>query len=331
MGFRLIVGLLTLSTIAGLRAAESIPLSEIRVRDPFIYADAASKTYFLYRQCGNAPGADTSAAPPGVEVFTSRDLATWFGPTRVFTVPEAFWAGKMVWAPEVHAYHGKFYLFVTFTAAGLLSDPPAPVRQQPYRRGTQILFANSPRGPFQPFANRAHTPADWMSLDGTLWVEDDQPYLIFCHEWVQIHDGTMELMPLAADLSAPAGAPRTLFRATAGPWVKNLKDSGGKFDGFITDGPFLHRTQTGKLIMLWSSFGAERYAIGQAMSESGLVAGPWKQIPDLLVRADGGHGMLFRTFAGRLMLVYHQPNHGGLERAQILPVDDSADTLRLAL
>jgi hypothetical protein len=28
-----------------------------------------------------------------------------------------------------------------------------------------------------------------MALDGTLWVEDGVPYMIFCHEWIQITDG----------------------------------------------------------------------------------------------------------------------------------------------
>ena len=33
--------------------AYPLRLSEIRVRDPFILADSASRNYFLYAQCGN--------------------------------------------------------------------------------------------------------------------------------------------------------------------------------------------------------------------------------------------------------------------------------------
>ena len=50
-----------------------------------------------------------------------------------------------------------------------------------------------------------------MALDGTLWVEDGIPYMIYCHEWVQIADGSMELVRLTDDLSAPVGNSLTLF------------------------------------------------------------------------------------------------------------------------
>ena len=58
-------------------------------------------------------------------------------------------------------------------------------------RGTQILKANSPFGPFELHSDGPVTPRDWECLDGTLWVEDGTPYMIFCHEWAQIVDGEM--------------------------------------------------------------------------------------------------------------------------------------------
>ena len=47
------------------------------------------------------------------------------------------------------------------------------------KRATQILASESPEGPFKPFANKPHTSENWMSLDGTFWVEDGVPYMIF--------------------------------------------------------------------------------------------------------------------------------------------------------
>jgi len=41
--------------------------------------------------------------------------------------------------------------------------------------------------------------------------------MVFCHEWVQTTDGTMELVRLRDDLSDVAGKPITLFRATDTP------------------------------------------------------------------------------------------------------------------
>ena len=49
-------------------------------------------------------------------------------------------------------------------------------------RGTQILRADKPDGPFLPLSTLQQTPLDEMALDGTLWVEDGVPYMVYCHE-----------------------------------------------------------------------------------------------------------------------------------------------------
>jgi len=319
--------LLYLGATAIVRGAErSWTLKQIRVRDPFILTDPGSKTYYLYAQIGNRSNAEKGRR--GVEVYTSRDLQMWSGPSTVFEVPADFWAKEAVWAPEVHRYRGRYYLFVTFTGTKLLGPKPAE-RPALTQRGTQILAADSPQGPFRPLRNGPHTPEDWMALDGTLWVENNTPWMIFCHEWVQIEDGTMELMKLRPDLSAPADRPSTLFRATDAAWVQSLKQSQGGNHGFVTDGPFLHRTRAGKLLMIWSSFGVNGYAIGIAESRSGSVVGPWRQQTEPLFGANGGHGMIFHTLHGRLKLVFHQPNRSLDERAQLYDIQETASSLRL--
>lgn len=303
--------------------AKTWTLDEIRIRDPFIYADPDSKSYYMYAQINNRLDADPSVK--GVEVYTSKDLQTWGGPTSVFEAPNDFWARSLVWAPEMHKYKDKYYLFVTLTS----EDSLPQIKDRPFqkKRGTQILVADSPAGPFKPFHNRAHTPADWMALDGTLWVEDDTPWMIFCHEWIQITDGTMELVQLEPDLSDVIGESKTLFKASDAPWVRGLNDNGDK--DFVTDGCFLYRTKTDKLLMIWSSFGEQNYAIGIAESTSGKVSGPWRHQNELLFAADGGHGMIFTSFDGRSMLVFHQPNGGQKERARLYELEDMGDTLKL--
>src|SRR6185295_7855253 len=100
------------------------------------------------------------------------------------------------------------------------------------------------------------------------------PWMVFCHEWVQIEDGTMDAIPLAKDLSKPIGEPVKLFRASEAAWVRPVKPG-----QFITDGPCLHRLSNGTLLMLWSSAGSNGYTVGIARSQSGTIAGPWKQDP----------------------------------------------------
>lgn len=289
-------------------AETSIPASEIRIRDPFILPHRESGLYYMYAQRKNRD----ESLPNGVEVYWSEDLKHWAGPEPVFEVPDDFWATSMVWAPEVHRYDEKFYLFVTFTPHG-------------NNRGTQVLVSDSPRGPFKPFANKAHTPADWQSLDGTLYVEEGQPYMVFCHEWLQVKDGTMELVKLTGDLSDVEGEPVTLFKASEAPWSKAFGEGG---DSFVTDGPFLFKSDTGNLLMIWSTFG-DAYNVGMAISETGKVAGPWRQLEKPLFGENGGHGMIFRSFEGDLLLALHRPNTSPHERLNLFEIEDKGDRLEV--
>ena len=79
--------------------------------------------------------------------------------------------------------------------------------------------------------------------------------------------------------------------------------------------------------MIWSNNGKSGYAIGIAASQSGTLAGPWVQQDDLLFEQNGGHGMIFRTFDGKLMLALHQPNNPkGQERLQLFALKDTGSS-----
>ena len=301
------------SSSSRLPAAEVRHRADIQIRDPFILPVAETKTYYMVDKM--AVRLEDGSTRQGVGVYTSKDLERWEGPKPVFHYPDGLWADGNVWAPEMHRYRGKYYVLATFNSNGGKT-----------KRATQILVSDSPDGPFKPFANRPHTPEDWLSLDGTLWVEDDVPYMIFCHEWVQINDGTMELVRLKGDLSDVVGRPQTLFTASEAKWARKLFFTEASF---VTDGPFVCRTKTGRLTMIWSSFGEKhKYTVGIAYSTSGKVSGPWKQMDEPLLATDGGHGMIFKTFDGRLVMPIHQPNEGKI-RARLFEIEDAGDTLRI--
>ena len=295
-------------------------LPDVRIRDPYILPDPATRTYYLVTS-------RTWLGPRshGVDVYTGPDLQDWSGPQPVFEVQPGFWGSEAVWAPEMHAYRGRYYLFVTFTGKEELGEQ-RPNWSKLVRRGTQVLVADSPFGPFRPFQNRAHTPADWMALDGTLWIEDDKPYMVYCHEWIQVEDGTMEMVRLSGDLSDIEGESVTLFHASEAPWGTGLRN---RANAYVTDGPFLYRTKADRLLMIWSSFGAGGYTTGIAYSETSKLRGPWRQQVTPLFAADGGHSMVFRCFDGTLMLALHQPNRGPDERAILLPLEDTGETVRI--
>ena len=291
---------------------------DIYIRDPYIVPDIQKGIYYMY--ASSSQKGQNGQTLGGVAAYRSKDLKMWEGPIQVFTVPEDNWITGAVWAPEVHKYNGRYYLFAT-----LNSDIEWKKRQANWPkytfRATQIFHADSPEGPFMPFGRIPHTPMDYMALDGTLWVEDGTPYMVFCHEWVQVIDGTMAVVELKPDLSAPVGQPLVLFCASSAPWAPEGRNS------YITDGCFLYRTKSGKLLMIWSSSSKEGYAIGIAESTTGKITGPWKQHPEPIFDRDGGHGMIFKTFEGKLCLVLHQPNSGGAERAHFFELEDTGNTL----
>ena len=290
-----------------------LKLTDIQIRDPFILPVNEEKVYYLY--AATREGTRAKSGKPGVCAYKSNDLKNWHGPFQVFENPYGFWAGAShgIWAPEVHRYNGKYYLFATFTNPEdtiEIRNDGIPV----VLRGTQIMVADNPMGPFQPIdLKRPATPTNWSALDGTLWVEDGQPYMVFCHEWVQINVGTFEMDGLKPDLSALKGNPQTIFKVNDAPWVKRMdllgiKYKGHEIPGFVSDGPFIHRLPSGKLICLTSSFGENQYSLSYALSASGKLAGPWEHPATPLLSGGHGHGMLFTTFDGRLLLVCHFPN-----------------------
>lgn len=301
---------------------ETRRLSDWHIRDACVLADSASHTYYMTVPMGMLE----RRRGTGVQMLTSEDLIHWTGPYTVFEAGPGFWAHRGVWAPEIHVYGGRYYLFATFNTNDSLPDqredwPPR------VKRGTQVLWADTPLGPYRAFdTTRSTLDPKLMTLDGTFWVEGGVPYMVYSHEWVQIGDGAMEMIRLTDDLSATVGDPTTLFHASEAPWVTPSTSHPGSW---VTDGPYLYRTRTGKLLMIWSSFGTGGYMTGIAESESGKLRGPWKQQDKPLFARDGGHGMIFRAFDGRLVLVLHRFNNSGREREQLWELDDTGGTLVL--
>ncbi|NMA64631.1 MAG: family 43 glycosylhydrolase [Clostridiaceae bacterium] len=301
----------------------SIGLTHIRdlnERDPFIVAYEPEKKYFLYTskpikgQQGRA-----------INVRESEDLQWWSDSYPVFEANDEFWGSYDFWAPECHLWKEKYYLISSFRSLG------------GYRR-CQCLVADTPRGPFEPMVNEPSTPEGWHCLDGTLYEDRmGNPWMVFCHEWPQVQDGQIAAVPLTDDLSKQAGDPTILFRASEAPWKFTDSELPWLFTepqpaigwARVTDGPFLYRAQNGELLMLWSSFSNTGYTIGYARSVSGEIQGPWIQEKEPIFSQDGGHGMMFISFDGKLILTVHSPNIMGKEHLLLFEMEDRNGKLNI--
>lgn len=291
-----------------------VHVREIVISDPCILPVPELKRYFLYARwldSGKFPEVDGSVA---FYAFESPDLIHWSRPYKVFEQGD-FWADQDYWAPECHFYRGRYYLISSFRAKGT------------YRR-CQALVSDSPRGPFAPIEAAPATPEGWQCLDGTLYVDKrKKPWMVFCHEWLQVFDGQICAVPLSEDLGHAVGDPVILFRASDAPW--RAKDCTEGKNGFVTDGPWLHRMEDGTLIMLWSNFSDYGYTTGYARSLSGDILGPWVQESAPLYGLDGAHSMLFRTFSGQLVMSLHAPNIGPRKRIHLFQMEESGDKLHI--
>ena len=178
-------------------------LPEIQLHDPWMLADRSTRTYYLY---SSASPRITGQGRTGTLYYTSKDLATWEGPRIAFVAPESSWADPRVgaWAPEVHEYKGKYYLFTTLHNPAKQLATTDTTRPN-LMRATVIAVSDSPGGPFTLTKLDAPvTPREFMTLDGTLYVDRaGTPWMVYAHEWIQKVDGTMEAIPLKRDLTAP--------------------------------------------------------------------------------------------------------------------------------
>jgi len=265
-------------------------IRDIRQSDPYILADPVSRKYYTYARTFLPERFPYQPTGGTFHALVSEDLIHWSEPIEVFKQGD-FWADLDYWAPECHIWKGKYYIISTFRAKGTY-------------RGCQCLVADNPLGPFAPIRNELVTPPGWQCLDGTLY-EDRQgkPWMIFCHEWVQVYDGQMAAIPLSDDLGSAIGNPIILFRGSDAPWKISQSSR-----NFVTDGCFLWRCKNDDLIMLWSSFSDTGYTTGYAKSMFGDIKGPWIQYKEPLYALDGAHSMLFRSFDGRLIMPLHSPN-----------------------
>jgi len=116
-----------------------------------------AQRYYLYgttdANCWDGPAV-------GFDAYFSADLRQWEGPLAVFRPAPDFWSDQNFWAPEVHRWRGRYFMLASFKAADVC-------------RGTQILVADNPLGPFRSHSDGPVTPRAWECLGGTLFIDDE--------------------------------------------------------------------------------------------------------------------------------------------------------------
>lgn len=271
--------------------------TEINIRDPYILVHGSK--YYLY----GTRSATCWGPADGFDCYVSEDKENWEGPIEIFHRPKDFFADQNYWAPECIYHEGAFYLITTLGS----SDR---------KKGIYVLRSEQPTGPFEEYSERI-TPEDWSCIDGTVYIEQGVPYLIFSHSFEDTPDGDMCLLKMSSDLKQADGEPLTLFSAAEAVWAKPVPFAKAEFgmdgDVYFTDGPCVMKMEDEKLYMTWSSWSTCGYAVGVAVSDSGKVEGPWRQLEEPLFPENGGHGMLYKD-DDSMKFTLHYPNDKYKER-----------------
>lgn len=271
---------------------KNVPLDSIVLSDPFVLADQKTNMYYM--------------TGTGGMLWKSKDLKLWDGPYRVAETDSTSWMGPrpMIWAAEIHHYKNKYYYFATFTNRAVMIDTFRGNAIE--RRACHVLVSDKPDGPFVPMKDSTYLPANMPTLDGTLWIDKDKkPYLVYCYEWLQNWNGTIEKIELKPDLSGTIGTSKLMFRASDAPWSREKDENNNDKPNKVTDGPYLFHTKTGRLGLIWTSWIYDVYTQGVAYSKSGTLDGPWIQEKNPITPPNYGHGMLFRALNGKLLMSIH--------------------------
>lgn len=295
----------------------NVPRDSIILSDPAVLTDTVSQTYYM--------------TGTGGMVWKSKDLDLWDGPFAVAQPDSTSWMGShpQIWAAEIHEIDGKYYYFATFTNDKIIIETNQ--EGEIPRRASHILVSDRPDGPYRPVSSHDYLPEDRPTLDGTFWEENNKRYMIFCGEWLHNQNGTMEAIEVSRDLSHAVGEPKLLFQASDSPWSREKRNGEVTFNR-VTDGPWLFKTATGRLGMLWTSWVFGDYTMGVAYSENDSIDGPWIQDPEPVTPANYGHGMIFKDLHGRYLLSAHSHsvvNGRYVRRPVFWEVDLSGDKLKL--
>ena len=282
-------------------------LEEIRIRDPFVVTHEGC--YYLY-------GTIDEQKTRVLYVHKSLDLENWEEPTVIYTIDENSWAKDQPWAPEVHKYKGKFYLFLSMMGKDGL-------------RGTEISVADTPEGPFIPISDRPATPAGQSCIDGTLYVEDGRPYIIYSHDWPHCYNekenayiGEIAAVELSEDLTHAVSEPFVLFTSKEVPISgRNPNPCNYKGENIIrygSDGPFVVKLEDGRPFLFWSPMLGKNYVVLGAVADS--IRSTWQHIEPEIFADNGGHAMVFSDLSGKRYMSIHWPEVYWHENARFIPI-----------
>ncbi len=281
----------------------NIRTEEMEYRDPFIYVDKEKQAYYC-----------PVVVAGGIEMYKSRDLNMWRNLGNVYNT-SGLYSNYTYWAADMYRWKDNVYCIATAVSANGSADDFTSAKSNTVFKGDY-----GPEGAIWPL-NRDHVnlipETDTQNIDGSLYVDESgTPWIVYCREAAteiteKGYDAGVYAYKMNDDLTSTVGEPVRLFNGSDSKYACAVDVRDGKAV-YIADAPMLWRDpSSGKLICIWSHYAKQPgnddqkwYSIGQAVSTSGKIEGPWEHA-GIVNNYDGGHGCIFEDLDGNLKLAYH--------------------------
>lgn len=275
-------------------------LSDIQIRDPFFIKEG--KEYYLI----GTTGPDCWNAGTDFSIYVTKDFINFEFLSKAFDKSHMS-DHTQFWAPEIHKYQDKFYMLVSAKAQD---------------RGTYILVSDKINQGYKLLMDKSITPPEWTCLDATLYIEDDEPYLVFSNEWINTvkkdGDGSLYVAKLSKDLKSIVGSCKKIVSGKDCGFAQLTKYT-NEIYGYVAEGPFLDKDDNGDLLLYWSTLTQKGYCVAVSRSKNG-INGDFV-FDKMLFDKDGGHSMVF-VVENKKNITFHQPNITPNERAVIFSLKD---------
>lgn len=221
-----------------------------------------------------------------LDAFSSPDLVNWTKHPRILDQSGVWWAKRALWAPNVVAKGGKYYIF--FGANDIQNNYQVG--------GIGVAVSDKPEGPFKdylgkPLVDTFHNGA--QPIDQSVFLDKDGQYYLIYGGW-----GHCNIAKLNSDFRGftPFEDGTTFKEITPKDYV---------------EGPMMF-VRGGKYYFMWSEGGwtGPNYKVAYAMADSPF--GPWNRIGTVLRQdADvatgvGHHSILNVPGTDNWYAVYHR-------------------------
>lgn len=197
--------------------------------------------------------------------------------------------GRSVWAPELHAIDGRWYVYYTACDG------------RNHNMRTYVLEADHPLGPYRDLGKVCDPRNDVWAIDISVVRHGGLLYAVWSG-WEGPNDGFPQNLYIAP-MTNPStiGADRTLISRPEHDWEMSVAP--------VNEGPcVLRRREGGRLFIVYSADASWTTAYKMGLLEwlGGPVTDPasWRKLP-APVFTGGGHGS-FVEVDGRWFAVYHR-------------------------